>query len=1149
MIEGVLAVAVQKRALTFEFQRSVSGTVPQIMEVVVTPLSTPNAPNDNATLVGGAQTQTILLTNDVNTCVFQLVPTDSADLTARVTYRAAWREKYMGIQNTQDFVMPDFDVAFDDLANLSLIVGHETYLQWSDRGNPDGVAALNSAGQVVDSGGNPVSGSGDATTVQGNLSAEIVARQQADNNVRNIALAYTNDQITQVYATAAANLNNAVQTLEAADLTERSARQSAVNTLNSVLATQQASLNTAVATIDSQIDAVTTQLGTKADLVNGKIPSAQLPQISLGHAVTVADEAGMLALSDTDVQPGDFAIRPDGIYFLNVLPVNQLSSWVRFNAGGAVLSVNGHVGAVVLAAADVGARAAGVALNQSEVTGLTAALGSKVDVSVTNAIAARVSTLEGDTTIVRTSGGLVPKALMPADAAFINTSNLLTKKDGTVINTGSGGTIEITDVDGLIAALAGKVNTTDPALTNQRIPTAHAASHATGGSDPITAASIGARALSVALVVSDITGLQAALDAKADSSVTGRVTSLETRVTTLEDTGGTGGGTGGASAESVSYHGSGVTTDLSTVAVHSPFGKAASDGHLYYDPAGAVIGEAVWPYLTPNGHLKFIARNETNPTDPALATQAEVDTLTTTVSGKANQTDLDTTNAAVGTKAAASQLSTLQAQVDNKADTSALNSLTDTVGTKANAADVTTGLNAKANASDLTALTTTVGTKAAASDLTALTTRVTSAETTLGNKANTTDLAAKANASDLTALTTTVGTKAAQTDLTALTGRVTTAEGTLTTKADLVGGKVPTAQIPAIATHETYSVANRAAMLALTTSQVQIGDACIITATADQGTYTLVNSDPTQFSSWMFNQVPGAPVSSVNGYTGVVVLGPADVGARSSGVAINQSEVTGLPAALAAKANATDLTAGLAGKTSPTDVQALITDAAQGKLTVDYVATTNLASLSAPQSVDGTVVSAGKRVLVTAQSSSIANGIYTVNTGAWTRVADMAAGSYFVTGSLVVVKSGAANANSVYQQTSASGLVGTNANNWSKILTATPPPAYTAVNGVGLSGTQFTGQVVSGGGIQAVSGGFQLDPNLACRKVPFAVPGGNAVVTLNHNLNNSDVNVAIRDSTGAAALIGWKVVDANNVSIEFQDAGTNSGGWRAVVFG
>jgi hypothetical protein len=1119
------------------------------MEVVVTPLSTPNAPNDNATLVGGAQTQNVLLTNDVNTCVFQLVPTDSADLTSRVTYRAAWREKYMGIQTTQDFVMPDFDVAFDDLDSLALIVGHETYVQWSDRGNPGGVAALNSAGQVVDSGGNPVSGSGDASTVQGNLNAEAVARQQGDNNVRTIVTGYINDQIAQVYATAAANLNNAVQALQAADLTERSARQSAVNTLNSVLATQQAAVNTAVATIDEQIDAVTTQLGTKADLVNGKIPSSQLPQVSLGHAVTVADEAGMLALTDADVQPGDFAIRPDGIWFLNNTPVNQLSSWVRFNAGGAVLSVNGHIGAVVLAASDVGARPAGVALDPSEITGLTAALNSKVDVSVTNAIAARVSTLEGDTTVVHTSGGLVPKSLMPADAAFINPSNLLTKKDGTVINTGTGGTIEITDVDGLIAALAGKVNTTDPALTNQRIPTAHAASHATGGSDPITPASIGARALSAALAISDITGLQAALDGKADGSVTGRVSSLETRVTTLEDSG-TGGGTGGgASAESVSYHGAGVTTDFSTVAVHSPFGKAASDGHLYYDPAGAAAGEAVWPYLSPNGHLKFVVRNESNPVDPVPATQDEFDTLSTTVANKADQSAVDAITTALDGKAAASQLSTLQAEVDTKADTSALNSLNDTVANKANAADVTTGLNNKANLVDFNALSTTVGTKAAASDLTALTTRVSTAETTLANKANSTDLAAKANASDLTALTTTVNTKAAATDLTALTGRVTTAEGTLATKADLVGGKVPTSQIPAVVTHETYAVANRAAMLALTTSQVQVGDTCIITSTADQGTYTLVNADPTQFSSWMLNQTPAAPVSAVNGQTGVVVLAAADVGARSSAVSIGQNEVTGLTASLAAKANATDLTAGLAGKTAPTDVQALITDAAQAKLIVDYVATTNLASLSAPQSVDGTVVPAGKRVLVTAQSSSIANGIYTVQTGAWTRVADMAAGSYFVTGSLVAVKSGASNANSVWQQTSASGLVGTNANNWGKILTATPPPAYTAVNGIGLSGTQFTGQVVANGGIQAVAGGFQLDPNLACRKVAFAVPSGSAVVTLNHNLNNSDVNVAIRDSTGAAALIGWKVVDANNVSIEFLDSGTNSGGWRAVVFG
>lgn len=54
---------------------------------------------------------------------FRLVPTDHPDLTERVLYRAAWREKYLGRQYVTDFVMPDFDCNFDDLTNLGNIIG------------------------------------------------------------------------------------------------------------------------------------------------------------------------------------------------------------------------------------------------------------------------------------------------------------------------------------------------------------------------------------------------------------------------------------------------------------------------------------------------------------------------------------------------------------------------------------------------------------------------------------------------------------------------------------------------------------------------------------------------------------------------------------------------------------------------------------------------------------------------------------------------------------------------------------------------------------------------------------------------------------------------------------------------------------------
>lgn len=56
----------------------------------------------------------------------------------------------------------------------------------------------------------------------------------------------------------------------------------------------------------------------------------------------------------------------------------------------------------------------------------------------------------------------------------------------------------------------------DARLADARTPTGHKATHATGGSDALTASDIGAAAASHAHGISDVTGLQTSLDAKLD---------------------------------------------------------------------------------------------------------------------------------------------------------------------------------------------------------------------------------------------------------------------------------------------------------------------------------------------------------------------------------------------------------------------------------------------------------------------------------------------------------------------------------------------------------------------------------------------------------------------------------------------------------
>lgn len=98
----------------------------------------------------------------------------------------------------------------------------------------------------------------------------------------------------------------------------------------------------------------------------------------------------------------------------------------------------------------------------------------------------------------------------------------------------------------------------------------------------------------------------------------------------------------------------------------------------------------------------------------------------------------------------------------------------------------------------------------------------------------------------------------------------------LDAKADLVGGVVPTAQLPSLAFNTAVTVASQAAMLALTSGQVQPGDLAIRSDGA--GTFILTASDPSVLSNWTLLDSPTAPVTSVNSQTGNVVLGKGDIG-------------------------------------------------------------------------------------------------------------------------------------------------------------------------------------------------------------------------------------------------------------------------------
>lgn len=96
----------------------------------------------------------------------------------------------------------------------------------------------------------------------------------------------------------------------------------------------------------------------------------------------------------------------------------------------------------------------------------------------------------------------------------------------------------------------------------------------------------------------------------------------------------------------------------------------------------------------------------------------------------------------------------------------------------------------------------------------------------------------------------------------------------LAAKADLVGGVVPSSQLPALVVTDVYTVPDEAAMVALAAEQ---GDLAIRADGA--GTFVRNAGDAGNATDWTLLNVPTAPVTSVNGLIGAVTLGYADVGA------------------------------------------------------------------------------------------------------------------------------------------------------------------------------------------------------------------------------------------------------------------------------
>lgn len=260
--------------------------------------------------------------------------------------------------------------------------------------------------------------------------------------------------------------------------------------------------------------------------------------------------------------------------------------------------------------------------------------------------------------------------------------------------------------------------------------------------------------------------------------------------------------------------------------------------------------------------------------------------------------------------------------------------------------------------------------------------------------------------------------------------------------------------------------------------------------TYQSGTSALINAgtdgndrvwSAAQLKAGIQGLIPAAPVTSVAGKTGAVTLVKGDVGLGSVDNTSDASKPvsTAQQTALNLKANNANPTfTGSVTVPAPTAA----TDAAnkqyvdtaiqglEGKESVRAASVGDL-TLSGAQTVDGVALVAGNRVLVKNQTAAPGTeGIYIVQTGAWTRAADADTPAELVA-AFVFVEEGTVNGDTGWLNNSNGGVSSfNNTRTWTQFSSAGNPTA-----GAGLTKTGNVFSISNKGVTAAMMGDNSVD--------------------------------------------------------------------------
>jgi hypothetical protein len=566
----------------------------------------------------------------------------------------------------------------------------------------------------------------------------------------------------------------------------------------------------------------------------GKVPTSQLPALAITDTFVVANQAAMLALT---AETGDVAVRTDlnKSFILAGDDPATLADWQELlTPTDAVTSVNGATGVVSLTYTDVGAAAASHSHAISDVTGLQTALDGKQ--AIVNPVTALASVTGANDKLFYFTGAA------------------------------TGAVTDFTSFGRSTVALA-------DAAAGRTLFGAAAASHSHA--------------------ISDVTGLQAALDAK--QAIVNPVTALA--------------GVTGANNKMFYFTGvaTGAVTDLTSFGRDVMALADAAAGRTLFGAAASSHSHAI---------------SDTTGLQTALDAKQAIVNPVTALAGVTGANDklFYFTGAATG---AVADFTSFGRSTVALADAAAGRTLFG-LGTSATydraAANGVASLDASTKVpvaqipdiaiSGVTGLQTALdGKQAVVNPVTALAS-VTGANDKLFYFTG----AATGAVADFTSFgrsTVALADAAAGRTLFGLGTAATYDRGSANGVASLdAGGKVPTSQLPALAITDTFVVASQAAMLALT---AETGDVAVRTDL--NKTFILAGDDPTTLGDWQEVLAPTAAVSSVNGYTGAVDLTYTDVDAAAASHSHAISDVTGLQAALDAKQAIVNPVTALAGVT------------------------------------------------------------------------------------------------------------------------------------------------------------------------------------------------------------------------------------------